>query len=383
MSISERSSHARLFVFLLALVAIVLAPGTVCADEPDADSAASIETLVSVFNLVADNQRNEAGEALRGLFSEGFLRDVGTQSILTTVRRIATEHGAVQAVTATPEPHEYELLFDNGMVMAVVLHIEYEGQDDSERIAGIQLGNPRSLEQLLQSRVERLALIHRDTTVFVAPFGGEPLFDLTGHNDAEITDRDSLSAGDTRLTGQSVVMYPGQDLQDLRLILRLVAGVVDRRIELSSVVRLNASLLAEEGPLSDKAPGTPYTLYSLGEYLLFDQDVTAQRHLEAALRSQGGRASSEINWSHHSLYELLERSTVLGGQSYSPIEYLLHSWFFVEASGADAAALTLVPGRDGATYYVAVSQHDLHHEPDPEQLRRDIALLSVPLRLMP
>jgi len=380
---------------LLALTAYLLVAGTGWAVGPVAgaadapameaggvETAASLEELVALFGLVASGRRTEAGELLGGLFSEGFLRDVGTQSILRTVQRIADEHGAVQAVSATPEPNEYELLFSNGMAIAVSLHLERDA-DETPRIGGIQLGRARPLERLLQDRVGRLATIHEDTTVFVAPFGGDALFELGGAHADGMAAGSSRQARDRRPAEQSVVMYPGQELENLRLVLRMVAGFVERRMELSNVVRLNATHMADTGPLSDKAPGTPYTLYSLGEYLLFERDETAQRHIEAALRAQSGRASAEINWSYQALFELLERSTVLGGRSYSPIDHLFQSFFFVEASGADAAAVMLVPGRNGSTHYVAVSQHDPDQAPDPDLLRRNLELLSVPLRLLP
>ncbi len=360
-----------------------------------ADSA-GIEELVTLFDLVAAGRQDEAGKALDRLFSAEFLRDVGSQSILRTVQRIAEEHGSVQAVSATPEPHEYELLFADDMVLAVGLHLERsnkEGMADAaqerteevQRIGGIQLGRPRTLERLLQDRVRRFASVHWDTRVFVAPFGGETLIEFDGRTDYELATVDSRhnQNQNRRPAEQSVVMYPGQDLEHLRLVLRVVRAVVDGNMELSNVVRLNASYMADAGVLSEKAPGTPYTLYSLSEYLLFEKDETAQRHLEAALRAQRGRAATEIDWNYRSLYELLERSTVLGGRGYSPIDHLLHSFFFVEVSGADAAAVMLVPGRNGTTHYVAVSQHDADQAPAPELLRRDLELLAVPLRLLP
>ncbi len=404
MSILERlagdSPRYRPRCLLLALVAGMVVAGTGWAVGPvtgaphvpgietsgveasGVETAASLEALVTLFDLVASGRRTQAGVVLGELFSEGFLQDVGTQSILRTVQRIADEHGAVQAVSATPEPNEYELLFSSGMALAVSLHLE-RGVDEAPRIGGIQLGRARPLERLLQDRVERLAMTHGETTVFVAPFGGDALFELGGGNASEGASGDSRQSRDRRPAEQSVVMYTEPEMESLRLVLRMVAGFVERRMELSNVVRLNAAHMADSGPLSGKAPGTPYTLYSLSEYLLFEHDETARRHIEAALRAQGGRAAAEINWNYRSLFELLERSTVLGGRSYSPIDHLFQSFFFVKASGADAAAVMLVPGRDGSTHYVAVSQHDPHQTPDPDLLRRNLELLAVPLRLLP
>ncbi|TVR90634.1 MAG: hypothetical protein EA428_07795 [Spirochaetaceae bacterium] len=370
---------------LLVFVAVDVAAGD---STRKAAGHSGIEELVALFDLVAAGRRTEASNSLGGLFSAGFLRDVGSQSILGTVQRIAEEHGSVQAVSATPEPNEYELLFADDMVLAVGLHVEVDAEEEG-RIGGIQLGRPRTLERLLQDRVQRFASVHWDTRVFVAPFGDDTLIEFDGRVDSGGPADNELSSGDLRQdrdrrrAEQSVVMYPGQELEHLRLVLRVVRAVVDGNMELSNVVRLNASYIAEEGLLSEKAPGTPYTLYSLSEYLLFEKDETAQRHLEAALRAQRGAARTEIDWSYRSLYELLERSTVLGGRGYSPIDHLLHSFFFVEAAGADAAAVMLVPGRNGTTHYVAVSQHDPDQEPTPESLRRDLELLAVPLRLLP
>ena len=375
----------KLHVFLTMIVLVFASWELPALDQREQTAGeSSVNELVALFNLVASGRPGEGRAGLNAVFSDGFLRDVGAGSIFDTVRQIADQHGVVRAVAPSPgisEPKEYKLLFADNMVIAVSLHLEDDSQD-SVRIGGIQLGRPRTLDQLLQDRVQRLAARHRNTTIFVAPLGGETLTEVTGSGSEELGDVGSRDR-DGRPAAQSVVMYPGRELEHLRLVLRVVSAVAEGSLELSDVVLLTAAHMADEGSLSEKAPGTPYTLYSLGEYLLFEKDQTAQRHIEAALRARRGRLAAEIDWDHRSLYELLERSTALGGEAISPVEYLLGAFFFVESDGPDAAAVVVVPGRNGSTYYVAVSHHDPFLAPDPEILRRDLELLAVPLQLAP